>query len=125
MKTSDQNLMKYLWPGNFFLNGVNSNSRGVSIFIKNTFEYKIIDSIADKSGNMLSLDMSIGDNKVFLLNIFGPNNDVPSFFENIKSTLLAKKFDYLLWCVDFNIAINPSLDTYNYSHINNPRSKKL
>ena len=46
---------------------------------------------------MLAVDMII-DDKVFLFNLYGPNNHVLSFFANIKSILLAKNFDYLLWC---------------------------
>ena len=61
--------MQDLWPGDFFRNRVISKSRGVAILIKYTFEYKIIVPV-DKSGNLLTLDMTIGDNKIVLLNIY-------------------------------------------------------
>ena len=33
----------------------------------------------------------------------------------------------IIWCGDFNLVLNPALDTYNYKNINNPmaRSKLL
>ena len=32
---------------------------------------------------------------------------------------------YIIWCGDFNLTLNPKLDSYNYVTINNPRSQTI
>ena len=33
--------------------------------------------------------------------------------------------DYIVIRCDFNLALDPKLDTYNYKHVNNPHSRKI
>ena len=33
--------------------------------------------------------------------------------------------DYLIWCGDFNMALNPTLHSFNYVSINNPKSRSF
>lgn len=57
-----------------------SNSRGVCIFFNNNFAFKIHGEKRDSGGNLLALDLSIEDNRVTLINIYGPNSDNPQFY---------------------------------------------
>lgn len=49
--------------------------------------------------------------------------DTPSFYENIRDILLEFDNDYFILCGDFNLTLNPSLDTFNYTGINNPKAR--
>lgn len=71
---------------------------------------------------MLALDLVIEENKITLINVYGPNTDTPGFYEKVRETFL--DFDnYFVLCGDFNIALNATIDTYNYLHVNNPKAR--
>ena len=67
------------WGYKYIFNCFSSNSRGVCILFNNNFEFKIHIERKDCKGNLLPLDMSIEENKVTLINIYGPNNANPEF----------------------------------------------
>ena len=58
-----------------------------------------------------------------LITLYGPNNDSPSFFEEISKLLENVNADYNILCGDFNIALNKESDTFNYNHIKNPKAR--
>ena len=111
------------WGYKCIFNSYTSNSRGVCILFNNNFEFKINRIKKDCEGNLLALDMSIEDNKVTLINIYGPNTDSPQFYENVRDTFLEYNNDYFILCGDFNLTLNPSLDTHNYYSVNNPKAR--
>ena len=78
--------------------------------------------INDKEGNKLVLDIQVHDLNLKLINIYGPNKDDISFYNSLNQNLNDNEQDYILWCGDFNMTLNPELDSYNYSNINNPNS---
>ena len=112
------------WGYKCIFNSYCSNSRGVAIFFNNDFELKLYKEKKDANGNLLALDLSIDENRLTLLNIYGPNNDSPIFFENIRDVLLEFDNPYFMVCGDFNITLNPDLDSYNYYHVNNPNARE-
>lgn len=57
-----------------------SNSRVVAVLFNNNFELNLNMEKKDSEGNILALDLSIGENRVTLINIYGPNSDSPDFF---------------------------------------------
>ena len=76
-------------------------------------------------GNLLILDLNIASISVRLINIYAPNLDTPDFFQNLAEFIDQNKQDYLVICGDFNLVMNPNLDSYNYVSINNPKSRNL
>ena len=100
-----------------------SNSRGVCISFNNDFEFKIHRERKDCEGILLALDMTIEENKVTLINIYGPNNDNPDFYDTVRKVLLDFDNEYFILYGDFNPALNPSQDTNNYCGINNPKAR--
>ena len=111
------------WGYRCIFNSFASNSRGGAILFNNNFELKLHREKKDKEGNILALDLNIDDNRITIINIYGPNDDNPEFYENIREYLLEFDNDYYIVCGDFNLALNPTLDTFNYSNINNPRAR--
>ena len=120
---TDMATLKNDWNGNIYLNGSKTNARGVAILISNSLEYKITHTEMDAVGNMLLLDITVCNIKIRLLNIYGPNTDDPNFFVEMEKYLSKHDQSYIIWCGDFNLTLNPKLDSYNYVTINNPRSR--
>ena len=75
--------------------------------------------------NLLILDLNIPSISVRFINIYAPYLDTPAFFQNLTEIIAQNKQDYLVICGDFNLFMNPYLDSYNYVNINNTKSRNL
>ena len=113
----DENDLKNLTNCECIINGPRSNSCGVVILLKNTAQ-------KDCAGNYLVVDLRIATILVRLINIYAPNKDTPAFFQNLQQLIENNEEDYFLDCGDFNLTLNPDLDSYNYININDPKSRQ-
>ena len=113
-----------LWNNEVYINGGKTNSRGVAILLNNNFEYEVLSCNKDENGNYLNLLIKLSAMMINLITLYGPNNDSPSFFEEISKLLENVNADYNILCGDFNIALNKESDTFNYKHINNPKARQ-
>ena len=102
-----------------------SNARGVAIFFTKKVDYKIQSQNQDTNGNFLILDMTIFNKRLSLVNIYSPNKDDPSFYENLFKSITEIGNDSYIICGDFNLTLNPNIDCFNYKHINNPKARKI
>ena len=75
--------IKNYWPGEMISNGFKSNSRGVAVLMKKTFEYSILDTFSDNSGNLLTVDLKTNEMTLKIINIYAPSTDTPSFFQKV------------------------------------------
>ena len=116
--------VKELWNNDVYLNGGKTNSRGVAILLNSNFEYEILSCKKDKNGNYLNLLMKLSSMNINLVTLYGPNNDSPTFFEEISKLLENANADYNILCGDFNVALDNEIDTFNYRHVNNPRARR-
>ena len=96
----------------------------MAILLNSNFEYEILACNKDKNGNYLNLLMKLSSMKINLITLYGPNNDSPSSFEEISKLLENANGDYNILCGDFNVALDNDIDTFNYRHVNNPRSRQ-
>ena len=101
-----------------------NNSRGVMILINNNFEYKAERVETDPNGNFIILDIKMQDKRFTLVYLYGPNEDKPQYCNNIRQKLVHYESDLTTLCGDWNLVINPDIDTYNYLHISNPRARQ-
>jgi exonuclease III len=62
------------------------------------------------------------DKNIVLVNLYGPNNDDPQFYEEIKSRLVQLSYTDIIVGGDWNLVLNPGLDYHNYKHVNNPKA---
>ena len=115
--------IKNIWSGDSYINGCKTNSRGVAILLSKSFDYNVCTVDRDEEGNFISLQLSINDSTLYVSNIYAPNNDSPHFFQHLKNKLETTLFDYCIICGDFNLVLDPSMDTYNYKHVNNPQAR--
>ena len=112
------------WGYECFFSSFRSNSRGVAILFNNNFDFKVIKEKTDNHGNIISLEILVGENTLNLVNIYGPNNDSPNFFANIFEMIEDFNSNSVIICGDFNLVLNPDIDYFNYLNINNPKATK-
>ena len=86
---------------------------------------KIHSQNQDTNGNFLILDMTFFNKRLSLVNIYGPNKDDTSFYENLFKSITEIGNDSYIICGDFNLTLNPDIDFSNYKHINNPKARKI
>ena len=84
------------------------------VLLRNNFEYEIIDSKSDADRNYLCIDLKITSLSIRLIYIYAPNQDKSQFFENLQSLIDENSQNDLIICGDFNLALDPKLDTNNY-----------
>ena len=120
----DENNVRQLSNCECILGGSSTNSRGVAILLKNNFEFEVLQTEADPKGNYLCVDLKMTSFSIRIINIYAPSLDEPIFFENLQKLVENNSQNYLIICGDFNLVLDPTMDTYNYVNINNPRSRK-
>ena len=119
----DLNSLRKTWNVTYLISGRERNAGGVLILLNNNFEYNVHNEIVDVNGRFIILDIELPEVARFLLiNLYAPNCDNPEFFKNLAE--LAEKSDTrnVIFTGDWNLVLDPTLDTYNYKHINNPRA---
>ena len=111
------------WGLGCYFSSFRSNSRGVAILFNNNFQYKVKNIKSDDNGNLLVLDIEIGDYCVTLINLYGPNNDVPNFYDEISNIINDFNNTHTIICGDWNLILDAHMDCVNYLNVNNPMSR--
>ena len=117
--------VKSEWGYNIVLSakeGTNA-SRGVMILINNNFACDTGQILTDPDGNFIIMELTILTKRITLVSIYGPNEDKPNFYKNPKQKIQEFGNENVIICGDWNIVLNPDVDTENYLHINNPRAR--
>ena len=96
------------WHGTSLHSFGTSQSRGVSILIKNNFQHEIIDSFSDNEGRFIIVNIKIQDNVYTICNIYAPNNNHArnSFFKNVSNKLMEISLGNYIIGGDFNDTLN-------------------
>ena len=105
-------------------NHFTSNSRGVAILFGNNIDYSVNKVKRDLDVNMLAMSLSVCNLSITLICIYGPNDDSPDFYSNIKDVIYEFDDTHYIICGDWNLILNFDLDTSNYVRINNPNARK-
>jgi hypothetical protein len=61
--------------------------------------------------------LQLKKNRFTLVNLYGPNNDNPYFYEKVFETVDGLNNDKYIVCDDFNLILIPEFDYYNYKRI--------
>ena len=112
------------WGYKTYFNSLNSQSRGVAIFFNNNFEFKILNTYKDNSGNILILNIETEKLTFLLVCLYGPNRDSPEFYQTIFTRILNFNTSNILIVGDWNLILNPEIDCKNYKNLNNPRERQ-
>lgn len=116
--------IKAEWGYDIYFSSYTTMSRGVMVLLNNNFEQKVKRIKTDKNGNYIILDMVIEDKEITLVNLYGPNEDNPQFYENLIKKIAEFENDNVIICGDWNLVINPEIHSHNYFHINNPKARQ-
>ena len=120
---SIENIVREEWGGTCIFNSFSSQARGVAIFLKKDCTAKILDKFCDTEGNILAILINYQDKKILMEGLYGPNLDTPSFYsEKAFKKIIDWKPDYSIFAGDFNVVLDPKIDTKNYLHVNNPQA---
>ena len=120
----DHNMLLKEWNVEYHIAGESTNSRGVAILLNNTFEYKIIQSKKDPNGRYIILEIDIINlGKFFLINLYGPNKDDPSWFAELFKAVKKISNDNEIWVGDWNVSLS-ELDNHNYTKQRNLKANK-
>ena len=120
-----ENYVKNEWGFSVYLSGLTSNQRGVMVLINNNFDQEVTKVIRDTNGNFIILEIIVQKQKITLANIYGPNEDKPQFYNNLKQKIDELGNDNVIICGDWNLVIDPNVDTENYKSINNPHARSV
>ena len=120
-----ENYVKNEWGFSVYLSGLTSNQRGVMVLINNNFDQEVTNVIRDTNGNFIILEIIVQKQKITLANIYGPNEDKPQFYNNLKQKIDELGNDNVIICGDWNLVIDPNVDTENYKSINNPNARSV
>ena len=113
------------WGYEGYFSSYNSNSRGVAILFNNNFEFKVKKVYKGGDGNSLMILCEVREEDFLFVNIYGPNRDNPDFYNDLANEIKQINVDNIIIGGDFNLVLNPTLDYYNYKHINNPKAKEM
>ena len=112
-----------LWPGTCYHSCGTHNSRGTAILLRRSLHHDVIAEDYEANGNYTMIVCKIFSSIYTLVNIYGPNADCPSFFNEINNKLQQLPPDNIVIAGDFNLVMNRVADS-NYLHDNNIRAKQ-
>ena len=95
------------------------------VLINNNFDQEVTKVIRDTNGNFIILEIILQKQKITLANIYGPNEDKPQFYNNVKQKIDELGNDNVIICGDWNLVIDPNVDTENYKSINNRNARSV
>lgn len=107
--TCDLLKVKRRCRGQVYSASFSTNARGVITLIHKSLPFQVTKTLSNPAGRYLILQGSLFNENITLVNLYGPNVDCPTFFENL-FLLLASIPGELLVGGDFNCTISPHLD---------------
>ena len=103
----------------YFCHG-KSNSAGVCILLKPTSGITVNSVHRDENGRILLLNVSYDNSKFTVVNIYGPNRDDSSVFNNLHNIIHQFGEEPYIVGGDMNTVQNPHLDRYPNYNQNHP-----
>lgn len=120
---SDINSLTKRWQGQVFHASFNSHARGVLILIHKSIPFRVTKTIEDKYGSYIIVQGMVLSQKLNLINVYGPNDDNPSFFEQLFLTVAALDGPYVIRG-DFNCVLDTTLDRSTQTDTTHVRTRK-
>ena len=75
------------WDGPIIFSNGTSSKRGVAILFKSSCNLTPSDTLKDDQGRYIITNIPMVDHSITIINLYGPNEDSPTFFQNIISHL--------------------------------------
>ena len=114
--SESEKLFKNQWGGRAWFSSNTSSSAGTGILVNNKTNCKLINVNTNKKGTAIIVLIETAGVQLTIVNIYGPpDNDDPAFFSEIFELVQCNNDDLVMFCGDWNMTMNPELDTYNYA----------
>ena len=122
-----ENLFRNQWGGRAWFSANSSMAGGVGILIQNETVCKVLIVITPDNGNTIILNIEVCEARLQIINVYGPSDrDDSAFFEKVFSLASSEQIDHTIYCGDWNLTLDPSVDTFNYQgRDRRTRSRKL
>ena len=117
--------MRSLWGCECVVAGHDSGSKGVAVLFKNNFEYKIHNVLKDNEGGYIWINIEMMNKHLTLVYIYAPSSgDDPKFFDTVIREIVAMDNELIVIGGDWNVALNPKMDTNHPRNVYRIRSRK-
>ena len=118
-----ENIWEAEWGGKVIFSHGTNQARGVAVFIKKGILGKISNIYRDIEGRLIIFDYEDYDVKITIVALYAPNQDMPSFFEQIRE-VIKERSEHKILVGDYNLVLNVDLDREN-TYCNNNKSKEV
>ena len=112
------------WPGQIFHAPFTSSARGVIILIHKSIPFQKSKLIVDTGGRYVIVQGNILSQKINFINVYGPNEDSPSFFEKLFLDIAILEGQYVIGG-DFNCTLDPTIDRSSQKDTTHVKTRKL
>ena len=109
------------WGGKAIFTHGTSKSRGVAVFTTKEHYQRISNIFRDILGRVIIFDYSEGDRVITIVAPYGPNEDNPTFFEEIANELRNRQENKVI-VGDFNLTLTIDIDREN-TYNNNTKAR--
>ena len=113
-----------LWCGKAHHSCFSARSRGTSILFNRNLPYTLITEKQSDCGNFLILVCKIYSESYLLVNVYGPNEDNPTFYKKLNDIIDQFDVEHTIIVGDFNFLMTPEVDSLNYVSENNTQAKQ-
>ena len=112
------------WGGKCYFSHHSTRSAGVCVMFKQGLDFTVHDSIIDSDGRYIILDVSLYKQRVTLTALYGFNTDNADFFHEILCKVMTFSNTSFLFCGDWNVVQDCSIDNFNIQSNRNPNCRK-
>ena len=124
-KTGAENVIRSQWGFECIVAGPDCASKGVAVLFKNNFEYKIHNILKDDEGRYILIDIEMLNKRLTLANLYAPSSgDHPEFFDKVINEVVSMDNELIVIGGDWNVALNPKIDSNQPSSVYRARSRK-
>ena len=120
-----ENVVRSQWGFECIVAGQDSGSKGVAVLFKNNFEYKVHSVVKDDEGRYILIDIEMLNKHMTIANIYAPSSgDHPVYFERVIREVVLLDDESIVIGGDWNVALNPKIDSNHPTNIYRARSGK-
>lgn len=119
------NTVRAEWGGEAVFSPGTVHSRGIAVLFKSRLGFNLRESKIDEGGNYVVLDVDLDIcGRCTMAVLYGPNEDDPRFFSSLFSIITEFGNDQVIIVGDWNVALNPGMDTAYYASLGHQRARK-
>lgn len=124
MLSNETGRLKKRWPGQVVTCSFSSYARGIAVLVHKSVPLRIHKTILDPAGRYIIIQASLINQDLILVNLYGPNNDDPNFYNNLFLQMYSLR-GVIIIGGDFNCALDPKLDRSSGIDLTHARSRKI